>query len=154
FASGAGPARYLVGLALGCAITKSITEAVMARGYARTARRLERKLGAHGALTGFAPGEGSRVFGGYRFRDIGLLKFEEGRLCYRSERTTIELAAQDIIEVRLVPAAPAAWFNLQPMIRFRDPEPDAVRAFVLHPLHFWSTGKPLFRQIERWLAEA
>jgi hypothetical protein len=148
--SAAGVAHYIGGLVLGCGIAKLITEAVMARGYARLGRKLSRKLGVQGALVGFAPGDQPRLFKGYRYRDVGFLWFGGGRLCYRSERTAIELGASDTVETGMVLAAPAAWMGLQPMVRFRNPESGEVQAFILHPLEFGVTGRNLFGKIERW----
>jgi Zn-dependent protease with chaperone function len=146
----AGVAHYIVGLLLGCGIAKLITEAVMGRGYARLGRKLARKLGVQGALVGFAPGDQPRLFKGYRYRDLGFLWFEGGRLYYRSERTAIELGASDVVEVRMVLAAPAAWMGLQPMVRFRNPESGELKAFILQPLDFGVTGSSLFAKIDRW----
>lgn len=148
----AGLGAYAAGIALGCALTKTLTEAVMARGYARLARRLRRKLGVLGAPVGFAPGDTPRLYRGHRFRDLGLIWFEEGRFFYRSERTAIELAPADVIGIKMVPAAPAAWFKLQPAVQFRSPESGEARAFILHPLEFGATGRHLCAKLERWRA--
>jgi heat shock protein HtpX len=148
----AGAAHYIAGLLLGCGVAKLITEAVMGRGYARLGRKLARKLGVQGTLVGFAPGDQPRLFKGYRYRDVGFQWFEGGRLCYRSERTAIELGASDVVEVSMVLAAPAAWMGLQPMVRFRNPESGEIKAFILHPLDFGVTGSSLFAKIERWRA--
>src|SRR5205823_15065184 len=98
----AGLTLYAAGIAAGCLLTKLMTEAAMARGYARLRRRLARKLGVEGALVGLAPRDEARLFGGHRFGDAGLLWFEGG-LHYRSERTSIELGAADVVEIGLVP---------------------------------------------------
>ena len=150
----AGLAHYAAGMAIGCLLAKGITEAVMAVGYSRLAGKMARKLGVRGALVGLAPGAEPRLFGGHRFRDAGFLWFEAGKLCYRSERTTIELGSLDVVELALIPAAPAAWLQLQPMIQFRAGESAGLQSFILHPLDPGSTGKRLFGRIERWRAAA
>lgn len=94
---GAGLPIWIGGVALACAMTKLASQAVMACGYARIGRKLKRKLESDGQLVGLAAGDQPRLYGGYRFRDLGFLSIEGARLSYRSERTSIELAPADIV---------------------------------------------------------
>jgi Zn-dependent protease with chaperone function len=138
------------GLLLGCVLTKLVVMAVMERGYSRLGRKLTGKLGSSGILVGLAPGDTPRFYSGYRYFDAGLLRMDAGRFCYRSERTMIELGAADLIDVRLVAAAPGSWARRQPLIQFRDPQSGSARSFILHPLVWDITGTRLFRRIEQW----
>ena len=62
-----------------------------------------------------------RVYNGFRFSEAGFLLFEGGRLCYRSERTTMELNPADVVEVDLVAVARSSWRRMQPIVRFVTP---------------------------------
>jgi len=150
--AGAGVAQLAGGILLGCLFTKALSAAVMATAYARLRRKLEAKLGISGQLVGLAIDDVPRLYDGRRFSDAGLLRFEGGRLCYRSERTTIELSPADVMEVGMVAASPAAWLKEQPMVRFRSPESGEMQAFILHPLRWLATQRRLLRSIERWRA--
>jgi hypothetical protein len=83
-----------------------------------------------------------------------LFSIEDGRLCYRSERITIELHPADVVEVARVAASPSGWRRLQPIVRFRDPESGDVKAFILHPVEWGATPRRLLQSIERWRATA
>lgn len=154
---GIGP--ILGGIVLGCALTKCTAAVAMARNYARLKRKLAAKLGASGQsvdgkIVGLAPDGEPRIYGSYRFSDAGLFRFDNGRLCYRSERITIALNPADVVKVDLVAAAPSNWFRGQPMVRFRDPESGKTHAFILHTLDWLATQRRLLRSIERWRATA
>ena len=154
---GAGTAQLLGGIALGCLLTKAMTATVMSTNYARLRRRLEAKFGVSGQIVGLAVDSEPRMYGGRRFSDAGLLWFAGGRLCYRSERTSIELNPADVVEVGMVAASPANWRRLVPMVRFRQPEsgePNSgeLAAFILHPLAWLAGNRRLFHSIERWRA--
>jgi hypothetical protein len=146
----AGPMEWLGGMLLGCALAKLLVSAVMGIGYAHLHRRLERKLGVRGILVGLAPGAEPCLFNGHRYPDAGLLSLERDRFCYRSERTTVDLSPADVVEVAMVAAAPAVWRRNLPAVRFRNPETNAEKAFILHPLAWGVSGARLFRQIENW----
>ncbi len=150
---GAGVLQLVGGIALGCAITKVLSTAVMTSNYARLRRKLVRKLGVSGQLVGLAVDSEPRLYNGYRFSDAGLLWFEAGRLCYRSERTTIALNPSDVVDVSMVAAAPSSWRRLQPMVRFRDGE-GRVQSFILHPVEWGATPRRLLQSIERWRTTA
>lgn len=149
--------QLLVGIALGCLLTKGLAATVMASNYARLRRKLEARLGVSGQLVGLAVDSEPRVYGGRRFSDAGLLWFAEGRLCYRSERTTIELNPANVVEVAMLAASPANWLREVPMVRFRrpesgDPESSDIAAFILHPLDWLPAQRRLLKSIERWRA--
>lgn len=146
--------RLIIGIVAGCALTKIFAATVMSANYARLARRLTRKLGTGGQLVGLAVDSEPRVYNGYRFSDAGFLSFDRGRLCYRSERSTIQLNAADVIEVGMVAAAPSSWRRLQPMIRFRRPESGETSAIILHPVEWMATPGRLLRSIEQWRTTA
>lgn len=146
-----GPARFLIGILVGCVLAKLLVVAASADNYARLSRRLSTKLGATGFLTGLAPGDSPRIFGGHRYYDAGLARYEAGRFLYVSERTRIELNPLDVVETRLVRAAPAAWIQRQPMLQFRDPATGQIHAFILHPLS-GIAGDRLHRELARWRA--
>ncbi len=148
--TGFGIAPILSGIVLGCALTKCATAVAMARSYARLKRKLAAKLGVGGQIVGFAPDGVARIYSGYRFSDAGLLRFENGRLCYQSERIAIALNPADVLEVGMVTAAPSNWFRQQPMVRFRDPESGQTHAFILHTVDWVATQRRLLRSIERW----
>jgi hypothetical protein len=93
-----------------------------------------------------------RLYSGRRFSDVGLLWFEGGRLCYRSERTSIALNPADVVEVALVAAAPASWFRRVPMVRLRSPASGQMQAFLLHPVRWLPTQRRLLRSIQQWRA--
>ncbi len=153
FASSGFP-QLLCATALGCAITKVLSATVMSWSYARLRRKLSAKLGFTGQLVGLAPDCEPRVYNGYRFSDAGFLSFHEGRLCYRSERTTIQLNPADVLEVSMVAASPSSWRRLQPMIEFRRQESSDVHAFILHPVEWLASPRRLHQSIERWRAQA
>jgi hypothetical protein len=155
--AGAGPAQLLGGIAIGCLLTKAMAATVMSTNYARLRRRLEAKLGARGQIVGLAVDSEPRMYGGRRFSDAGLLWFAGGRLCYRSECTTIELNPADVVDVGMISASPANWLRLVPMVRFRRPatgvpESGEIAAFILHPLNWLAANRRLFNSIERWRA--
>jgi heat shock protein HtpX len=142
--------QFLAGIALACALTKLLASAVMAGGYARLKRKLAVKLGVKGQLVGLAVDGVPKVYNGFRFPDAGFLSFQGGRLCYQSERTMIRISPKDVVEVSMVPAAPAAWRRMQPLVRFRLPESGDLDAFILHPVEFGASPRSLLRSIERW----
>lgn len=146
--------QLLGGIVLGCAITKVLAATVMSSGYAGLKCKLAAKLGAGGQLVGLAVDSEPRVYNGYRFSDAGFLSFEGGRLCYRSERATIELNPADVVEVGMVAAAPSSWRRLQPIIRMRVRESGETNAFILHPVEWGATPRRLLQSIERWKATA
>jgi Zn-dependent protease with chaperone function len=150
--AGFGIAQILGGIVLGCALTKSASAAAMSRSYARLRRKLVAKLGVDGQIVGFAPDSEARIYGSYRFSDAGLLRFENGRLCYQSERIAIAINPVDVVEVSMVAAAPSNWFRRQPMVRFRDPESGRALGFILHTVSWLATQRRLLRSIERWRA--
>lgn len=150
--TGFGIAPIMGGIVLGCALTKGATAFAMARSYGRLKRKLAAKLGVGGQIVGLAPDGVARIYGAYRFFDAGLLRFENGRLCYQSERIAIALNPADVVEVGMVAAAPSNWFRRQPMVRFRDPESGQIHAFILHTVDLLATQRRLLRQIERWKA--
>ena len=150
--TGFGIAPILGGILLGCALTKSATAVAMSRSYGRLKRKLAAKLGVGGEIVGLAPDDVARIYGAYRFFDAGLLRFEDGRLCYQSERIAIALNPADVVEVGMVAAAPSNWFRLQPMVRFRSPESGQSHAFILHTVDWLATQRRLLRSIEHWRA--
>jgi heat shock protein HtpX len=150
--AGFGVVPILGGIALGCVLTKSIAALTMASNYARLRRKLMEKLGVGGKLVGLALDGEARFYGSFRFSDAGLLRFESGRLCYRSERITIALNPADVLEVGMVAAAPSNWFRRQPMVRFRNPQSGQANAFIIHTLDWFATQRRMFRKIERWKA--
>jgi heat shock protein HtpX len=149
---GVGPAQLLGGIALGCLLTKAMTATVMSTNYAWLRRKLEAKFGVRGQIVGLAIDSEPRMYGGRRFSDAGLLWFAGGRLCYRSERTTIELNPADVVEAGMIAASPANWLRLAPIVRFRQPESGESAAFILHPLVWLAANRRLFNSIERWRA--
>jgi len=150
--AGAGVAQLAGGILLGCLLTKALPTTAIAVSYARLRRKLEAKLGVSGELVGLAIDDVPRLYAGRRFFDAGLLWFEGGRLCYKSERTTIKLNPADVVEVSMVAASPAAWLRDNPMVRFRSPESGEMQAFILHPLRWLATQRRLLRSIQRWRA--
>ena len=152
--TGFGIESIVGGLVLGCLLTKGAAAYVMSRNYARLRRELETKLGAEGQLVGLAPEGRAGIYNSFRFSDAGLLRFDHGRLCYRSERTTIALNAADVQQVGMVAAAPSNWFRRQPMVEFRDPQSGQSHAFILHTLGWLATQRKLFGSIKRWKATA
>ncbi len=150
--AGFGVIPILGGIVLGCALTKGITAFAMSRSYARLRRRLKEKLGVGGQLVGLALDCEARIYGSFRFSDAGLLRFEGGRLCYRSERITIALNPADVLEVGRVAAAPSHWFRRQPMVQFRNPQSGQANAFIVHTLDWFPTQAKLLRTIEQWRA--
>ena len=150
--TGFGIAPILGGIVLGCALTKGASAAAMSRSYGRLRRKLVAKLGVDGQIVGLAPDSEARIYSGFRFSDAGLLRFENGRLFYQSERIAIALNPADVVEVGMVAAAPSNWFRRQPMVRFRNPESGQIHAFILHTLDWLATQKRLLRSIERWRA--
>jgi Zn-dependent protease with chaperone function len=150
--AGAGLVQLAGGIILGCLLTKTLPTTVMAIAYARLRRKLAARLGVSGQLVGLAIDDVPRLYAGRRFSDAGLLWFEGGRLCYKSERTTIKLNPADVEEVGVVAASPAAWLKDNPMVRFRSPESGEMQAFILHPLRWLATQRRLLRSIQRWRA--
>jgi Zn-dependent protease with chaperone function len=146
----AGAFALTGGIALGCLLTKAFSSAVMSINYARLGRKLAAKLGCGGKVMGLAIGSEPRLYNGFRFPDVGLLRFENGRLIYKSERTTIALNPTDIVEVAMIDASPALWVRQQPMVRFRSPKSGDVKAFILHPVSWFITQRRLLRSIQRW----
>jgi hypothetical protein len=150
--TGAGTLQLLLGIALGSLLTKGFAAAVIARNFARMQHKLEAKLGVSGRLVGLAADSEPRLYGGRRFSDAGILWFGDGRLCYRSERTSINLNPADIVDLTRVAASPSNWFRLMPMVRFRRPESGDVEAFILHPVDWFPTQRHLFNSLQRWRA--
>jgi Zn-dependent protease with chaperone function len=150
--TGFGIAPVLAGIVLGCLLTKGATAAAMSRSYGRLRQKLVAKLGVDGQIVGLAPECEARIYGSYRFSDAGLLRFENGRLFYQSERVEIALNPLDVVEVGMVAAAPSNWFRRQPMLRFRDPESGQVHGFILHTVDWLAAQRKLSRSIERWRA--
>lgn len=150
--SGAGAIQLLGGIALGCLLTKGLATTAMSCNYARLRRKLEAKLGVKGQLVGLAVDSEPRVYNGRRFSDAGFLWFAGGRLCYRSERTTIGLNPADVVEVSMVAASPSNLLRMVPIVRFRRPESGDEEAFILHPVDWLATQGRLLRSIERWKA--
>jgi heat shock protein HtpX len=150
--TGAGVVPVCAGIALGCILTKALAAAQMSANFAGLRRRLEARLGVSGQLVGLAPDSAPGLYNGFRFSDAGLLRFENGRLCYRSERISIALNPADVAEVAMVAASPSNWVRRQPMVRFRRPESGAVQAFILHPVDWLPTQSRLLKSIERWKA--
>jgi Zn-dependent protease with chaperone function len=140
----------LGGIALVCVLTKGVAATVMALNYARLRRKLEAKFGFRGRLVGFAADDVARIYNGYRFSDAGLLRFENGRLCYQSERTAIALNPADVLEVGMLAAAPSNWFRRQPMVRFRNPDSGQAHVFILHTVDWPATQRRLLWSIIRW----
>jgi hypothetical protein len=149
---GAGAAQLAGGIVLACLLTKALAATAMASAYARLRRKLQPKLGVSGELVGMAIDDVPRLYNGRRFSDAGLLWFEGGRLCYKSERTSIGLNPADVVEVALVAAAPASWLRRVPMVRFRSPASGQMQAFILHPVRWLATQRRLLRSIQRWKA--
>jgi heat shock protein HtpX len=150
--AGFGIVTILGGIVVGCALTKGAEATAMWRSYARLGRRLKEKLGVGGRLVGLAMDSEARVYNSFRFSDAGLLRFQDGRLCYKSEHITIAINPADVLEVGMVAAAPSNWFRRQPMVRFRDPQSGQAHAFIVHTLDWFATQRRLFRIIERWRA--
>lgn len=150
--TGFGIAPILGGIVLGGVLTKGVAAAAMSRNYARLRRKLLTKLGVSGKIVGLAPHGDARIYSGYRFSDAGLLRFENGRLFYKSERIAIALNPADVVETGMVAAAPSNWFKGQPMVRFRNPQSSEIHAFILHTLDWLPTQRRLQRSIERWKA--
>ncbi len=142
----------LGGVVLSCALTKAASATGLALRYARLGRKLAVKLGVDGQLVGLAPDSVARSYNGYRFSDAGLLRFENGRLCYQSERIAIALTPADVVEVGMVAASPSNWFRKQPMVRFRDPDSGQIRGLILHTIDWLATQRKLLRSIKRWRA--
>jgi Zn-dependent protease with chaperone function len=154
--AGAGLAQLIAGVALGCALTKIFSTAVVSANYARLKGKLACKLGVTGGqLMGLAPGRQPGVYnGGYRFADLGLLWFDEGRLRFLSEQTTLAIDPADVVEIGMVSAAPMSWRRMRPIVRFRDPVSQAVKAFILHPVEWGASSKRLWQSIEQWKASS
>jgi Zn-dependent protease with chaperone function len=150
--AGSGIAQLLVGMVLGCVITKCLAATVMSSNYARLGRKLATKLGVSGQLVGLAADGEPLLYKGYRFHDAGLLWFEGGRLCYRSESTSIALNPADVVEVGMVAASPSTWLRLEPRVRFRVPGFEDVKAIILHTVDWLPTQRRLLRTIEQWRA--
>jgi heat shock protein HtpX len=149
---GAGVAQLAGGIILGCAITKVLASTAVSYSCARLRRKLASKLGAGGQLVGLAVDSEPRVYNGFRCSEAGFLLFQDGRLCFRGEQTTIQLNPADVVDVSMLAAAPASWRRMQPMVRFRDPESGSVKAFILHPMGWGATPRRLLHSIERWRA--
>ena len=150
--TGFGMLPILVGIVLACALTKAAAATGMAQRYGRLGRKLAVKLGVDGQLVGLAPDGAACSYNGYRFTDVGLLHFENGRLFYQSEHIAIALNPADVVEVGMVAASPANWFRKQPMVQFRDPDSDKVHGLILHTVDWFATQGRLLRSIERWRA--
>lgn len=150
----AGPFAFIAGIVLGCLLTKAASATVMYLNYAILGRRLAAKLGCGGKVMGLAIGDEPRLYNGFRFADVGLLRFESGSLIYKSERTEIALNPADVVEVTMISASPALWFRNQPMVRFRPPDSGDIKAFILHPVDWFATQRRLLRTIQRWRATA
>jgi hypothetical protein len=148
----ASPFAFIAGIVLGCLLTKAVSATVMYLNYAILGRRLAARLDCRGKVMGLAIGDEPRLYNGFRFADVGLLRFESGRLIYKSERTEIALNPADVVEVTMIAASPALWFRNQPMVRFRSPDSGEVKAFVLHPVDWLATQRRLLHAIQRWRA--
>jgi len=147
-----GPFYLLVGIALACLVTKTLAAALLASNYARLRRKLEIKLGATGQLVGLAADTQPCLYKGRRFADAGFLSFAGGRLCYRSERTSVALNPADVVDVVMVCASPTNWARLVPMVSFRRPDSAEIEGFFLHPVNWLPTQRRLFKAIQRWKA--
>lgn len=148
--TGFGVLPILGGIVLACALTKGAGATALAMRYGRLGRRLAVKLGIDGQIVGLAPDGEARSYNGYRFPDAGLLRFENGRLCYESEHIAIALNPADVVEIGMVSAAPASWLRKQPMVRFRDPDSGKIYGIILHTVNWVPAQGKLRRAIERW----
>ncbi len=151
--TGFGALPVLVGVLFACGLTKGAAATGMALRYGRMGRKLAVRLGVDGKLVGLAPDGVAHSYNGYRFTDVGLLRFENGRLCYQSERIAIALNPADVVEVGMVAASPSNWFRKQPMVRFREPDSGQVHGLILHTVDWLATQGRLLRLIERWRTE-
>lgn len=149
---GFGIAQVLAGIAFGCIATKALAAASMSANYARVRRKLVARLGIGGRLVGIAIDSEPRLYNGFRFSDAGFLRFDSGRLCYKSERVSIALNPADVVEVAMVAASPSMWVRQAPMVRFRRPESGVIQAFILHPVDWLPAQRCLLKSIERWKA--
>ncbi len=150
--TGPGALQLLLGIVLGCLLTKGVASAVMARNFAAMQRKLEARLGVNGRLVGLAIDSQPLLYGGRRFSDAGILSFADGMLCYRSERTSIELNPANVIDLTRVAASPSNWFRLMPVVRFRRPESEIIEGFILHSVDWFPTQRHLFDSVQRWRA--
>jgi heat shock protein HtpX len=150
--AGPGPIQFVAGVLLGCILTKAIAAFTMAGSYHRLERRLAAKLHVTGQIVGLAIDDQPRLYGGRRFSDAGILWFESGRLCYKSEQIVIDLNPADVVDLTMVRASPSNWLRLVPMIRFRNPTSGQVAAFILHPLSWLPGRSRLLKSLERWRA--
>ena len=64
------------------------------------------KLGVGGKTVGLASDGEARIYSGYRFSDASLLRFENGRLCYQSERIAIAVNRRTLWKL--------AWWRRRP----------------------------------------
>ena len=149
---GFGIVQVASGIVLGCIATKALAAASMTNNYRRLHGKLESRIGVSGQLVGLAMDDEPRLYNGFRFSDAGLLRFERGRLCYRSERVSIALHPADVVEVSMVAASPSTWLRQAPMVRFRRPESGDLQAFILHPVEWLPAQRQLLKSIERWRA--
>ncbi|MGH9559938.1 MAG: hypothetical protein ACRD3S_00665, partial [Terracidiphilus sp.] len=150
--TGFGVLAIVGGIVLSCMLTKGAASAVMAMRYGGLRRKLTAKLGVDGQLVGLAPDGEARAYNGYRFADAGLLRFENGRLLYESERSALALNPADVAEVGMVAAAPANWFRKRTMMRFRNPATGQMQSLILHAVGWFAVQGKLLRSIERWRA--
>jgi hypothetical protein len=90
------------------------------------------------------------MYNGRRFADAGIVSIDGGRLCYRSERTSLALNPTDVVDVVMVSASPTNWTRLVPMVRFRRPDSAEIEGFILHPLNWLPTQRRLFNAIQNW----
>lgn len=152
FLPGIGTLALIGGILLGCVLTKFLAAAVMSINYAILGRKLAAKLDCGGKPMGLAIASEPRLYNGFRFADTGLLRFENGRLIYKSERTTIALNPADVVDVTMIASSPSLWFRKQPMVRFRSQESSEVKAIILHPVDWFIAQPRLLRSIQRWRA--
>ena len=148
-----GALRIFAGIALACLVTKGLGAAFLSSNYARIRRKLAAKLGGTGQFVGFAVDTEPRMYSGRRFADAGLVSFAEGRLCYRSERTSVALNPADVVEVVMVAASPTNWIRPVPLVSFRRPESAEIEGFILHPVSWLPSQRRLFKAIQRWKVE-
>jgi Zn-dependent protease with chaperone function len=148
----AGALALIGGILLGCVLTKFLAAAMMSINYAVLGRKLAAKLGCGGKPMGLAIGCEPRLYNGFRFADTGLFRFENGRLIYKSERTTIALNPADVVDVTMIASSPSLWIRKQPLVRFRSSESGEVKAFILHPVDWFISQPRLLRSIQRWRA--
>jgi hypothetical protein len=145
-----GPVSLLVGIALACLVTKTLGATLLSSNYARIRRKLETKLCVSGQLVGLAVDTEPHMYNGRRFTEAGLLSFAGGRLCYRSERTSVALNPTDVVDIVMVYASPTNWTRMVPMVTFRRTDSAEIEGFMLHPVNWLPSQRRLFKAIQRW----